>query len=765
MPVSKKSYTYLLIILCFCCSALNAQTTKDSIALPQVIIELETNYKYNFSFADSDIEGVYVPRYDKDLSFKEILEFLETHTSLLFKNVSLKFIAITKAENDLSPEKIEALETIIITNYLARGISKKDQGTFEVNFDNFGVLPGLIEPDALQTIRALPGVESINEKISDLNIRGGTQDQNLVLWDGIRMYQSGHFFGLISAINPYMTQRVSLIKNGTNSAYGNSVSGILSLATSDKIEKDFHAEAGVNYLSSNGLVDVPVFKNSSVKVAARSSINGVFKTPTYDQYYDRAFQNTEITNNEQSVKSNDEFSFYDLSLRWLYQASEKDFLRFNVIYLDNDLTFLENAIIDDQVNTKTSNLSQTSFGVGLFYKRAWSEVFKTKLQYYFSDYRLDSQNANAITSQDLTQENDVIENSFKFTSSYKLDSNLQWENGLDFIKTRIDNVQKMSNPLSGNFSQLYATNYALFSTLSFKSNDLKTSLQVGSRLNYFEEFDLFLFEPRFSLNQKIVDHLSFEFLGEVKSQSSTQIIDFQKDFLGIENRRWQLADQEEVPILKSYQLSLGVHYHKNNWLASTEAYTKKIKGITSRSQGFQNQYEYASLIGEYYIRGIDFLLKRRFGRMNAWASYSLTNNDYTFKAISEESFDSNIEITNSLSFTTSYEYNQLKISGGVKWRSGKHYTPISVEGLANNQFDYLAPNSEDLDPYMRVDFSASKQFPIHPKINAYAGISIWNVLNTKNIVNAYYERRNDKIFMVQQEGLGITPNLIFRLMF
>ncbi|MGO1584381.1 TonB-dependent receptor plug domain-containing protein [Mesonia sp.] len=763
--MSKKLYTYLLILICFCCSALNAQTTKDSIALPQVIIELETNYKYNFSYADHDIKEVYVPLYNKEMPFIDILGFLEANTSLVFKIVSDKFIAITKKRSILTPEKIEELETILISNYLARGISKKNQGTFEVNFDNFGVLPGLIEPDALQTLRALPGVESINEKISDLNIRGGTQDQNLVLWDGIRMYQSGHFFGLISAINPYMTQRVSLIKNGTNSAYGNSVSGIISLATSDQIEKDFHAEAGVNYLSIYGLVDVPVFKNSSVKIAARSSINGVFKTPTYNQYYDRAFQNTEITDNEQSVKSNDAFSFYDVSLRWLYQASKKDFLRVNAIYLDNDLSFLEKAMVNNQVNTKTSNLSQTSLGVGLFYKRTWSDVFKTKLQYYFSDYRLDSKNANAITSQDLTQENEVIENSLKLTTSWKLDPLLKWENGFEYLQTRVDNVQKMSNPLSGNFSQLYATNYALFSTLSFKSNDLRTSVQLGSRLNYFEEFDLFLFEPRFSFNQKVVEHLSFEFLGEVKSQSSTQIIDFQKDFLGIENRRWQLSDQEDVPILKSYQLSLGIHYHQNNWLASTEAYTKKVKGITSRSQGFQDQYEYATLIGEYYIRGIDFLLKRRFGRLNAWASYSLTNNDYTFKSISEEAFDSNIEITNSLSFTTSYEYDQLKISGGVKWRSGKHYTPISAEGLANNQFDYLAPNSADLDSYVRVDFSASKQFPIHPKINAYAGISIWNVLDSKNIVNTYYERRNDKIFTVKQEGLGITPNLIFRLMF
>src|SRR5690606_22089719 len=115
----------------------------------------------------------------------------------------------------------------------------------EINYKNFGILPGLIEPDALQSLQALPGVESVNEKISDLNIRGGSSDQNMLVWDGIRMYQYGHFFGLISAINPYLTKNAMLIKNGTNPIYGNSVSSVILLNTEDEINQDFSAETGV----------------------------------------------------------------------------------------------------------------------------------------------------------------------------------------------------------------------------------------------------------------------------------------------------------------------------------------------------------------------------------------------------------------------------------------------------------------------------------------------------------------------------------------
>ena len=114
--------------------------------------------------------------------------------------------------------KIEKLDEVLITSYLSRGITKNTNGSLTVDYNEFDILPGLIEPDVLQTIQALPGIQSIEERVSFLNIRGGTNDQNLILLDGVKMYQSGHFFGLISAFNPFLTQRVTVVKNGTPAA-------------------------------------------------------------------------------------------------------------------------------------------------------------------------------------------------------------------------------------------------------------------------------------------------------------------------------------------------------------------------------------------------------------------------------------------------------------------------------------------------------------------------------------------------------------------
>ena len=90
--------------------------------------------------------------------------------------------------------KYQQLEEVIVYKFLTTGLAKEQDGSISLNTEEFGIIPGLIEPDVLQTIQALPGIKSIDERVSDINIRGGTNDQNLILWDNIKMYQSGHFF-------------------------------------------------------------------------------------------------------------------------------------------------------------------------------------------------------------------------------------------------------------------------------------------------------------------------------------------------------------------------------------------------------------------------------------------------------------------------------------------------------------------------------------------------------------------------------------------
>ncbi|WP_297692729.1 TonB-dependent receptor plug domain-containing protein, partial [uncultured Eudoraea sp.] len=187
---------------------------------------------------------------------------------------------------DLVSEQ-EQLPEIILSDYLIKGMDRLDNGSFQLNFDQFSILPGLVEEDVLRSIQALPGIQSIDETVSNINIRGGSNDQNLILWDDIKMYQSGHFFGLISMYNPHITQKVALQKNGSSAAYTDGVSGTIAMSSDKKINPDTNGSISINLIDANGYIDMPLGEKASIQVAARKSISDFFETPTYAEYFDR----------------------------------------------------------------------------------------------------------------------------------------------------------------------------------------------------------------------------------------------------------------------------------------------------------------------------------------------------------------------------------------------------------------------------------------------------------------------------------------------
>ena len=121
--------------------------------------------------------------------------------------------------------------------------------------------------------------------------------------------------------------------------------------------------------------------------------------------------------------------------------------------------------------------------------------------------------------------------------------------------------------------------HALFAGLNYISENHKTAIFGGVRGNYFSKFEEIVIEPRLSLHQKFGNGFAVEVLGEFKSQSTTQRIDFESDFLGIEKRRWVLADGESIPIIKSKQASAGLVYNKKGLFMNVEGFYKIVEDI------------------------------------------------------------------------------------------------------------------------------------------------------------------------------------------
>ena len=686
------------------------------------------------------------------------------HIGFKTTTTSLKKLALKDCGVVFLEPQFQNLSEVIVSNYITNGINKLNDGSFEMNFSNFGILPGLVDADVLQSVQAFPGIQSSNETVSNINIRGGTHDQNLILWDDIKMFQSGHFFGLISMYNPQITHKVTLTKNGTDASHTDGVSGTISMKTESQVNSKFKGNIGLNFTDVNGFMDVPIGKKSSLQFAARKSINEFFETPTYKAFFERISQNTEVENNSSNTTNSDKsFDFYDTSLRWIYNISDKDYLRVNFINVSNELQFNENTTVGGETKSKQSNVNQNSIAEGIYYKRIWNDKVQTTAEFYETDYKLKAVNANILESQRFLQENQVSESSFKLDVHYKFNEVFNLLNGYHFVETQVTNLDDVDNPLFRERISEVLRTHALFSQFNYRSGSKKTNLDLGLRVNYLEKFNKTILEPRMSFNQRFLNYFTFEVLGEFKHQSTSQIINFQNDFLGIEKRRWQLSNNKDIPIIRSKQISTGLNYSHRGWLVSADGYYKKVNGITSQSQGFLNQYEFVKSDGSYEVIGLDLLIRKSFYKFNSWLSYSYMDNTYIFYDFEPYPFPSNFDINHSVSLGTTFTSNNLKIAAGLNWRSGKP-TTVPVEGneIVDGEINFDDPNMATLKDYFRVDVSALYDFKLGQKTDGNIGVSIWNILDNKNIINNYYRVIDGAVNETQQISLGFNPNLIIR---
>tara|TARA_R110000796_G_scaffold67449_3_gene154716 strand:- start:33811 stop:36366 length:2556 start_codon:yes stop_codon:yes gene_type:complete len=676
----------------------------------------------------------------------------------------------------LLSQNIQQLNEVIIYKFLTTGIKKQQDASIVLNTKDFGILPGLIEPDILQTVQALPGIKSIDETVSDINVRGGTNDQNLVLWDGIKMYQSGHFFGLISAFNPYLTDKVTIIKNGTSAAYGDGVSSIISMQTENEISNTIFGGAGINLISGDVYGQLPISNKLGLQFSGRRSITDFLNTPTYTKFYDRAFQDTEVNNNPSStdeISRNEDFYFYDFSGKLLYDINENQKLRLSLIRMNNLLGYTETNLNSNE--TTKSRLAQTNFSIGGHLKSIWNSAFSTELNTYYTKYNLDSENLIESTNQQLYQNNQILETAIQLQSNYTFSESISWQNGYQFNETGITNYTNVSSPpYKSNIKGVIRT-HALFSEITYASENQKLWARGGARLNYIENIDTFkkvIIEPRININYIITDDFKAELLGEFKNQTTNQVIDLKQNFLGIEKRRWVLSDDNTLPITKSKQISLGFNYDKNKLYIGLEGFYKLVNGISTETQGFQNEDQFNGEIGKYAVNGIEFLINQKTKNLSNWFSYTYNNNNYTFKDIQPNKFPNNLDINHTFTFASTYTYQKIKLGLGLNYRTGRPYTkPQEGNNAVNTStfphtINYESPNSSRIADYMRADASAVYIFNLGNKINASIGASVLNFFNKKNILNTYYRLNDaDEIETIENVSLGITPNVSFRVNF
>ena len=562
------------------------------------------------------------------------------------------------------------------------------------------------------------------------------------------------------------------------------------MRTKNAIEDEFFGGAGFNLISGDIYGHVPIGRKLGLQFSARRSATDFLNTPTYDQFFDRAFQDTEIKGNNNLASDiefirDENFYFYDFTGKVLYDYNEDHKVRFSFININNRLDYTETA--QNTNRTNQSNLDQTNISVGGSLESRWTDQFSTHLNAYYTFYTLDAQNSTANGAQVLFQKNTVDERSVKLNSNYALNDHLSFGNGYELTEVGITNETDVSQPPFISDIKGVIRKHSAFSEVNYNSPDEKLRAQLGGRFNYIENINTFseiIIEPRLNASYLLTDHFRVELLGEFKNQSTNQVIDLEQNFLGIEKRRWFVSNtktdtllnprigERALPIVRSKQASLGFHYDRGYWYLGLEGFYKLVDNISTSTQGFQNQDQFNGEVGQYEAKGLEFLVNYKTEDFSAWLSYTYNVNDYTFEDIIPSMFPNNLDIRHTATIAANYTYNGLKLGVGLNYRTGKPFTeplegPAAVDtSFFPNTIGYQDPNSSRLPDYIRFDASAIYDFDISRRIKATAGASVLNILNRENILNTYF-RLNDQneIERVESFSLGLTPNISFRVSF
>lgn len=729
------------------------------------IAGIEVNYRNRKVGTTNSYGKIFI---DESIDFYQIIV---SHPNYFGKVTASKIPKSTTCQSFYLYPEIE-LEEVLIKEYLTKGFSLNFDNSLKIIPQEFGVLPGLINADVLHSLQYVPGIVNTEETIAQINVRGGTHDQNLVLWNGSRMYQTGHFFGMISAINPLMNHEIKVIKNGSSAFYNEGVSSVIDISSREH-SQDYPTIFQLDLLGANASTSLDLNEKSNLQIAARRSLTDVWESPTYKGFTDKVFQNTKIQDliqgNENRITTQQELQFFDVSLQYDYEFKSGDKLNFDVLGIQNQLTFDE--VLETTSEQKRNDFKQGNFLANLSYNTDWSVNHSLALALNTSLYELEAFNQSVLSRQEVLQTNQVVDLKFSLSDTYKLSDLFTLNTGYQFNEVGVRNNNEVTSPEVILREKQVLITHSGIGELDYNSKDKKLKTRLGIRANYYSEFNDLRLEPRLNVNYQFNRYWRWNLLAELKNQTLMQVIDQQQDFLGLEKRRWILADEENYPIINNQQIEIGLNFNKNGWLLQGSLYHKKVEGISTGSQGFQNQLEFLQLSGNYEVIGAEVFVQKRFNDFNLWFNFSMMDNTYDFRNFSPQRFANNFEITQSSAFGTSYMTNKLQFSLGGRYFAGRPTTEIDTEipiltPETNPRVNFKFPNASNLEDYLQINFTATYQFQLSNS-SIKTGLSILNLFNSNNLTQQFFrlDDSNTSVENVRIRSLELTPNAFISIQF
>jgi len=714
---------------------------------------------------------------------------------------------LLQTPNLILNQDVKEFNTVVV-EYLTKGVTTTyDISKITINPQKIGPVPGSTELDIFQLIQNFPGINSANSSVSEIQIRGGTADQNHLIWDGIPIYHPDHFNGMFSTINPNIIDKTDIYKDVYDPYYGGKTSGLIELKSINHIPNKLEYGVSANLIQADSYVKAPITKKSAILISARRSYMDIWKSPTYLRYADRVYQQTEILNINNVkdkptffAKGNNtnalwnQFLYYDFNGKYIYKPNNKSLLTISGLFTLNKLqyTFLP----DTSVNLENgSYINSTNFGLSSKYKRIWNPKWKSDFSISLAQYDYSLENEygyfkadNSIGIESIYKSNSVKHYSTHWSNDIKINKSSKIKTGLEFTYLSVDHSLNF-NDVKDSVSEV-GSNKGFTPAIHFNYIYQKNKIlfKAGSRLSYLNTTNDLYFEPRLYGQYKLNSYLTIKSAFGIQFQPISQVDQFGATNIGLPTRIWVMANAEEISTLKSQVFNTGLRFLYKGWHIEADLFIKQINNIVNFSEN--TSLSSGLLRGDAYARGFDILIKKRWKRYRTWLTYTFNDILYDFKNYSTNEFQASFNQPHIFKWINTLQWEQFEIATSFKIASGKPYTPaVGVKSISelnlqtgnveiiDNVLTYGTINSVDLPIFHQLDISIFYNFPksTSQKWRGQIGLSALNVYNKLNILNRYYSITNIgkdlngneqyKTSTIDKYYLKFTPNLMVKFKF
>jgi hypothetical protein len=667
----------------------------------------------------------------------------------------------------LMKEKVTALNEVTVS--ADENIRRNSNiGLERISIKSVKEIPAFMgEKDVIKISQLLPGVVSVGEGSSGINVRGGNTDQNLFYLNNIPVYNTSHLFGFFSSVNSTIINQFALYKGFIPAKYGGRLSSVISMETRKGNKNKFFAQGGISPISANIEVENPIIKNKcSILLSARSS---------YSDWILKRLQDPSLRNS--SVK------FADFAGSVDYDIDQK-----------NRITLFTYFSFDDFNYNHLTKYNYSNEGIGLNYTHWFHPSLKSTLSLVQATY--------AFSTNDITNPADGYEQNYSL-NHYELKNTWDW---------KINDTHDLNFGISTINYRLNRGNITPFGTESIrevvqlgKESGLESSifiedkwqvtpilgLSAGIRLSNFINYGPATIQTYLPGVEKTTENISGELVyqtgeiiksytrPELRLSSEIKLSTFHSLKLSYTqmqqylfmlsntisiapNDQWKLVDYHIKPP-KSDQISLGY----SNLIpslgisTSTETYYKWANNFVEYKDGadFLNtpNVETTILQGNQKAFGAEFMVSKDEGSFNGWISYTYSRStimvngtNYWEEINFGKSYPSNYDKPHVCNLVMNYRFNKrFSVSSNVVYSTGRPITlPEGVYYMDGKPYvDYSLRNEYRIPEYFRVDFSVVVDGNLRVKkpFHSYWMFSVYNATGRRNAQTVYFRSEDGKI--------------------